>query len=92
MALSITPDSDQRGYRLGYNARGGAKFTAKMFLKSIGWKAGSQVRLPVHLIKGMLEIIVPHESLEARRSVDRPKLLKDKKKKGGEQSAQEGKE
>jgi hypothetical protein len=59
LALATTPDTDRRGYRLGYGKRGGAKFTAKVFLKKIGWNQESMVRLTAHMTKGMLETVIP---------------------------------
>jgi hypothetical protein len=74
IALSITQDSDKRGYRLGYNARGGAKFTAKAFLGKIGWKANIQVRLPVKIVNGMLEAVLPVESLKTVQKISKPTM------------------
>jgi hypothetical protein len=64
LALAATPDTDLRGYKLGYGKLGGAKFPAKAFLKKIGWNQESMVRLTANVTKGTLETVIPSEYLE----------------------------
>ena len=78
IALSVTPASDHRAYKLSYHPRGsGAGFAAKAFLKHIGWKAKSAVPLKLTMQKGMLQADLPAEHLNLK-GIMRPRKGKIK--------------
>ena len=64
IALSATPASDHRAYKLNYHPKGsGVSFAAKAFLKHIGWRAEKAVPLKLSMQQGMLQADVPIEHI-----------------------------
>jgi hypothetical protein len=74
IAISKAKEGDKGAYKLRYHPRGsGAAFSAKAFLKHIGWKATKAVPIGLHVGSSKLEADIPRQYVGALTETAMPK-------------------